>query len=81
MRTLVNIKMSNLVFVRLRPLKSGEKACLGNVTPGASKLSIDAKAEEFEFDQVLPSNCSQQDVFEVSEIYVEFNFSAMQDLR
>jgi hypothetical protein len=71
-------KMSNLVFVRLRPLKSGEKqACLGNIAPGASKLickiSIDAKPEEFEFDQVLRSSCSQQDVFDVSKFYRSFH--------
>jgi hypothetical protein len=73
--------MSNLVIVRLRPLKSGEKACLGNVTPGGSKVRcIDAKAEEFEFDQVMPSDCSQQDVFNVSEIYAGFNFSAVPNL-
>jgi hypothetical protein len=73
--------MSNLVFVRLRPLQSGEKeACLSDVAPGALKLScklssIDAKAEEFEFDQVLSSSCSQDDIFDVSGVSIVATFN------
>jgi hypothetical protein len=75
----ISKKMSNLVFVRLRPLQSGEKeACHSDVAPGASKLScklssIDAKAEEFEFDQVLSSSCSQDDIFDVRRVSIVFD--------
>ena len=61
--------MSNLVFVRIRPLKAQEKqACLGAAENGRSIVckSSDGKVEEFEFDKVFPSDSTQEDVFKVT---------------
>lgn len=60
--------MSNLVFVRLRPLKAQEKqACLRGAATNSSIVckSSDGRGEEFEFDQVFPSDATQEDIFKV----------------
>ena len=61
--------MSNLVFVRLRPLQAQEKeACVTNPAKDSKILTakgIDGKSEEFSYDKVLGSDAGQNDVFEV----------------
>ena len=63
--------MSNLVFVRVRPLKAqGEQACLstssdtkGVVLQGSNGIK---SPENFKFDGVFGMTATQEDVFQVS---------------